>query len=419
MCKQFYLCMLLCGLSLAVQGQTSTGTVTLETLSAAPTPTAKESNIINVFSDHYNSPIGVTLGTMSDGTSAGSVVTNSNGDNFVYVEGKKGGTLKGILFKEAIDVTEYDTLHFDVYAVTGGTNGIRPRITLADADGNGSSTPAPYAGTIGKATTGQWTSYNLSINTLLGQLATKPDKTKLKSLWLFDNGGGARTFYVDNIYFKKVATPVDAETAKTNIFDREFTKDYVSTICLPFDLSADELSSVKGTVYEFDNESDGTLTFAPVSSISAYVPYVFKASETGTSFSDFSSKTLVSGNPETVTKGDFSFVGTIEDKNLVSTSSTLYYGFRASDGVFVKAGTSTGVNISPYRCYLYTTKTDAQAKSSVFLSNETTAIRNLNAAGVKNNIVYNLNGVIVSTKGITSSLPKGIYIYNNHKIVVK
>lgn len=404
--------MLLCGLSVSAQGQTTTETVTLETLPVAPTPTAKESEIINVFSDHYNSPIGVTMGTMTDGTSAGSVVTNNSGDNFVYVENKKGGTLKGILFKEAIDVTKYDILHFDVYAVTGGTNGIRPRITLADADEKGSSTPRSYAGTIGTATVGKWTSYNLSITTLLSKLGTVPDKTKLKSLWLYDNAGGARTFYVDNIYFKKSAV-------QANILDREFTKDYVSTICLPFDLSADELSSVKGTVYEFSNESDGTLTFAPVSSLSAYVPYVFKASETGCSFSDFSGKTLASGDPETVTKGDFSFVGTKEDKNLVSTSSILYYGFRASDGVFVKAGTSTGVNISPYRCYLYTTKADAQAKSSVFLSNETTAIRNLNAAGVKNNIVYNLNGVIVSTKGITSSLPKGIYIYNNHKIVVK
>ena len=412
MCKQFYLCMLLFGLSVSAQGQTTTETVTLETLPAAPTPTAKESEIINVFSDHYNSPIGVTMGTMTNGTSAGSVVTNNSGDNFVFVENKKGGTLKGILFKEAIDVTKYDTLHFDVYAVTGGTNGIRPRITLADADEKGSSTPGSYAGTIGTATVGKWTSYNLSITTLLSKLGAVPDITKLQSLWLYDYGGGARTFYVDNIYFKKSAV-------QANIFDREFTKDYVSTICLPFDLSADELSSVKGTVYEFSNESDGTLTFAPVSSLSAYVPYVFKASETCCSFSDFSSKTLTSGDPETVTKGDFSFVGTIEDKNLVSTISTLYYGFRASDGVFVKAGTSNGVNISPYRCYLYTTKAGVQAKSSVFLSNETTAIRNLNVDAVRNNVVYNLNGAIVSTKGITNSLPKGIYIYNNHKIVVK
>ena len=176
----------------------------------APTPTVKESEIINVFSDHFSNPKGVSLGSAIKGAILSTDKFGAT-DNFVYVDSMKGGSKAGILFSEAIDVTEYDSIHFDVYPINAD---LRPRITLADSDGNGSSTSANYAATLGTAPKGQWTSFNLSVSTLVGQLSTKPDITKLKSLWLFDKGGGIRYYLVDNIYFKKTsgATVSDAPT---------------------------------------------------------------------------------------------------------------------------------------------------------------------------------------------------------------
>ncbi|MGI6222753.1 MAG: starch-binding protein [Prevotella sp.] len=251
------------------------------------------------------------------------------------------------------------------------------------------------------------------------------DLTALPNKIIFNQGNnGAQTADLDFVNGGCYTTTgyqytaIDTTDATNNIFERQFTKDYHSTICLPFSLDEDELSTVKGTVYAYTSESDGILHFNNVSSVEAYHPYVFIASETGKCFENFGEKSLANGVAKSITKGNFTFTGNLESRNLVSGNGITYFGYRGSDGTFVKVGTTKGVTISPYRAFFSTT-TNVQAKSSVFENNETGISTVVSMSGGNDNRVYNLNGVVVSRNGSTEGLPKGVYILNHHKIIVK
>ena len=96
-----------------------------------------------------------------------------------------------------------------------------------------------------------------------------------------------------------------------------------------------------------------------------------------------------------------------------------YYAYKASDGTFVKAGTTKGMKIQPYRSFFSTTSTTATAKSAVFDNTATGISTVVGINHITDQRVYNLNGELVSTNGISNRLPKGIYIMNHQKIVIR
>lgn len=217
--------------------------------SLAPAPTGVDAdNIINVFSDHFANPIGLTVGNNSASQPVGRLLKSTSGDNLFFVDNQSGGTKTGIVFNQAIDATNYDKICLDLYATNGGDNGMRPRITLADADGKGGSTPGTEdaAKTIGYAKQGEWKHYELSVSEISSKIAeaNRPDLTKLKSIWFFDYGGQKRSYFVDNVYFVKsnssggdgtkedaavesltaaAPTPKDAQADVVNYFSDHYT----------------------------------------------------------------------------------------------------------------------------------------------------------------------------------------------------
>ena len=211
---------------------------------------------------------------------------------------------------------------------------------------------------------------------------------------------------------------INNDDVSTYALNRSFTKGQYSTICLPFNVAKNEMSQVDGTVYEYTSEADGILHFNNADSIVAYHPYMFIANADGTLLANLN-KEAVNGAVQTVQHGNFSFTGNIEkDRSLISGNGITYYAYKASDGTFVKAGTTKGMKIQPYRSFFSTTST-VQAKAAVFDNTPTGISTVVGINNITDQRVYNLNGELVSTNGISNRLPKGIYIMNHQKIVIR
>ena len=105
--------------------------------------------------------------------------------------------------------------------------------------------------------------------------------------------------------------------------------------------------------------------------------------------------------------------GTVSSQTLVSTGSTTYYGYRASDGNFVQVGTSTGAHIGAYRAYISIPGTSGVKAFNVQLD-DATGIANVNAnLNANERAIYNLSGQRVSNP------TRGLYIVNGRKVAIK
>jgi hypothetical protein len=107
------------------------------------------------------------------------------------------------------------------------------------------------------------------------------------------------------------------------------------------------------------------------------------------------------------------FVGTYEQKDIVSNTSTQYYCFMADGaeaGKFVRVVT-TPVTMNPYRAYMVVEGADARELDLV-IDGVSTGIKNMKV-GTDDNVYYDLQGrrVLYPTKGL--------YIVNGRKVIIK
>lgn len=135
-------------------------------------------------------------------------------------------------------------------------------------------------------------------------------------------------------------------------YDRTFTKDQPCTICLPFALTADELAKV-GNAYTLSAVSGSTATFTPATAIEAYKPYLLIPSADGKLLEEIAATkdiTAVPDEAKTSVPGSYSFVGTLQAKESVKQEGMEIYGFSASEGKFVHAGSNA--SIKAFRAYI-------------------------------------------------------------------
>lgn len=135
-------------------------------------------------------------------------------------------------------------------------------------------------------------------------------------------------------------------------YDRNFIQDQPSTICLPFALTADELDKV-GKAYTLSAVSGSTATFTPVQEIKAYTPYLLIPSASGKLLENIDATkniTAVPADAKTSVSGSYSFVGTLQAKESVKQEGMEIYGFSASEGKFVHAGSNA--SIKAFRAYI-------------------------------------------------------------------
>ena len=214
-----------------------------------------------------------------------------------------------------------------------------------------------------------------------------------------------------------------------------------ATICLPFSVSAQQAAEVFEGVWTF---TDNDVKFITRSSVGNYTlhfsaydkhnglkanqPYYvkLKSNVQEVSFTNYKEETLTIV-PSTLTSQVYDeTTGEVIDNisikvfgNFQNLTGGDYYTFNA-DGTFGKSS-----YVYPYRMYLTITTQDAQVSAPAFFSigiggNGTTGINGM-TSGIKatEGKVYNISGQLVNANGDVKGLPKGVYVKNGKKFVVK
>lgn len=268
-------------------------------------------------------------------------------------------------------------------------------------------------------------------------------------------------FYKDKIQVKEggfsTTTTITDEngstqgcTLKPATYEREkltYTRQFsqagqYATICLPFSVSAQQAAEVFEGVWTFTDDdvkfitrsSDGkyTLHFSAYDEhdgLKANQPYYvkLKSNVQEVSFTNYKEEsltiepsTLVDAKVYDETTGEVVDGITISAYgNFLNLTDGEYYTFNA-DGTFGKSS-----YVYPYRMYLAITTKNVQASAPAFFSigiggNGTTGINGVtNGTKATDGKVYNLSGQLINAKGDVKGLPKGIYVKNGKKFVVK
>ncbi|MEH2876992.1 hypothetical protein V7T02_09625 [Segatella copri] len=201
-------------------------------------------------------------------------------------------------------------------------------------------------------------------------------------------------------------------------YDRNFTQDQPSTVCLPFALTAEELAKV-GKAYTLSAVNGSKATFTPVEAIEAYKPYLLIPSADGKLLENISAIKNITAvpteEPKISVSGSYSFVGTLQAKESVKTTSTEVYGFSAQDGKFVHAGDKA--SIDAFRAYISvpTTALSTAASRSIDIDfGGTTGINEIqNAQSSSAAATYDFAGKRVGKNY------KGVVIRNGKKMIQK
>lgn len=200
-------------------------------------------------------------------------------------------------------------------------------------------------------------------------------------------------------------------------YDRVFTKDQPSTVCLPFALTAGELANV-GKAYTLSAVSGSKATFTPVAAIEAYKPYLLIPSADGKLLEEISAAKDIADVPDeakTSVSGGYSFVGTLQAKESVKTEGMEVYGFSANEGKFVHA--SDKASIDAFRAYISvpsTAHSTAASRSIDIDFGGTTGINEIqNAHSSSAAATYDVAGKRVDKNY------KGVVIRNGKKMIQK
>ena len=224
----------------------------------------------------------------------------------------------------------------------------------------------------------------------------------------------------------------NAFKAEAFAFDRHFTKDKRSTICLPVALSQDEVKSIFGTDTKFyDLKSvdvkkytiDATqVTEDGMKADHPYIIYLPDTYDFGSVKGSFTIPATSTDAPHVALSGGYTFYGNYEQDSIFYNNKEKCYNFGSAEGGRFYRVKVAGVVSKPFRAYI---KADNPLSSlaKMFVLNivddTTTGIEKVEEASDNaDGPVYTLTGVRVAEK-FSSTLPPGIYIQNGRKVIVK
>ncbi len=200
-------------------------------------------------------------------------------------------------------------------------------------------------------------------------------------------------------------------------YDRNFTQDQPSTVCLPFALTAEELAKV-GKAYTLSAVNGSKATFTPVAEIEAYTPYLLIPSASGKLLEEIAATKDIANAPteaKTSVSGSYSFVGTLQAVKPVKQDGKEIYGFSASQGKFVHAGANASINA--FRAYISVPSTALSTAASRSIDIDfggTTGINEIqNAQSSSAAATYDVAGKRVGKNY------KGVVICNGKKMIQK
>lgn len=195
---------------------------------------------------------------------------------------------------------------------------------------------------------------------------------------------------------------------------RTLTANVWNTICLPFDVTAEQIADVlksAGNVKEYDREdaSKQTIYFKDATTMVAGKPYLIKPTESakelvfkGVKITEYSASSSL-GN-------DYGVCGTFVPYKLSTDGTDL---FLKTDGKFYVPAEGKET-MKGFRAFFIVPNNTAAAALNLSFG-DATGISGVAADAAKNVKVYNVNGQYVGTS--LEALPKGLYIVGGKKVL--
>lgn len=232
----------------------------------------------------------------------------------------------------------------------------------------------------------------------------------------------------------------DNVTTESFSYDRNYSAGIMSSFCLPVALTNDQLSSMGvSTIYEYtglkvETGKDTEVQFIEHNvsgsdefTTTAGMPYIVKFSRAG-SFAADAEMAVAKGNAGTSSDGVF--IGsyafqTLRNSDASNPTLFFYSGSANSLGKFTPAfADELGTNMKAFRGYFDFSKYASPAKKYVFVLvkgfDQPTGISDINTDVDDSKApIYNLSGQLVRKDGNRNMLPKGLYIQDNHKFIIK
>ena len=233
--------------------------------------------------------------------------------------------------------------------------------------------------------------------------------------------------------------------AEDLIFDRNMSQMAVkkTTCMLPVAFTPEQLKTYYGDdlkVYKWTNTNGNDLTFTlqkDADVLNANEPYIFWGAEgsldtrgktAGKTDGKFTIGAITSTDHNAAANHS-GFPGTYAykkitryDKDKVSEAAETRFIYNAANGVF-SVVSANGANLKPFRAYFVIGVTDAAAGArqlNIFFDDSIiTGIDSVETTAPTSGDIYTIGGVLVAKDGNMSGLPKGIYIMNGKKYVVK
>lgn len=275
-----------------------------------------------------------------------------------------------------------------------------------------------------------------------GFTATATDATwtgNARSVVLTNDIGSAKartiTVFVDlsseiTLNENSESNTIEAKTGVNVTLKRTMVKGEWNTICLPFGLTSEQITTVFGVgvkVAQLDdtNSTGATLKFVDMTDtgMEASVPYLIKpiiaAPADGYKFEGVEIKVAAVTPTKVKTNGNLYFNGIYNmvdiTKDVDNVGASYYAAFLGADNKIYKAK-ANGNKTKGFRAYFAIPKSASASALRVVIDGTATSIKNIGSEVVESNApVYNLQGQRVDGNNLTP----GIYVKAGKKFVVK
>lgn len=211
-------------------------------------------------------------------------------------------------------------------------------------------------------------------------------------------------------------TPADVSLTRT------LSAEKWNTLCLPFDLTAEQVTATFADVRELTGaertDDSYNLTFEQPqgNTMKAGKPYLVKAlSATGTLA--FQNVMVQAKEPEQTAVGNVIMQGNYSPLRLENNE------YFIKDNMFYYATSTNYANVKGYRAYIVVNAPEESLAKIMYINLEgtTTAIEEVNAGEDATVSVYTLSGIRlkhhVRSSEALNGLPKGVYIVNGRKVI--
>lgn len=231
-------------------------------------------------------------------------------------------------------------------------------------------------------------------------------------------------------------------TKATMVFHRTFTKGKWNSLILPVDMTADQVKAAFGAdakIARFNRLEDKWIYFdmQAENNLHKNVPYIIKPTKEPTAVNRTynvggENTKHINGLVYTVTGIVYEGLPNLQQEDIKFTSGMTHYGsytnptvVPADSYILHRSGdmVHTAVehkNIKSYRTWLRETTPSGETLQMRVEQNDgpSTGIKVIEETAKNANAVYNVNGMRMNSSN-TDNLPKGVYIINNKKVVIK